>query len=253
MSAASQKKTVFIGGIAGGVGSEIAKRLSGEGWTVGGFYRPSKAAEAFASEHQDWHLHEAEGTDPGAVSAAVDGFVEAQGSLSAYIHAVGGVNLKPLHMIKDEEWEDFLKNNLHSAFYAARAVIGHMRKQKDGAMVFFSSVAAEAGIANHELVGAAKGGVAGLARSIAATYAAVGVRANVIAPGLVETKATQMLTSSEQARRISERMHPLGRVGQASDIASLAAWLVSADAAWMTGQVISFDGGMGAIVPKPRM
>jgi NAD(P)-dependent dehydrogenase (short-subunit alcohol dehydrogenase family) len=116
----------------------------------------------------------------------------------------------------------------------------------------FSSVAAVSGLANHEAIAAAKGGIDGLVKSLAATYASVGIRANAIAPGLVRTKATAALTASEQAVRISEKLHPLGRLGEADEVASLAAWLVSADAGWMTGQTLSLDGGMSAIVPKPR-
>ena len=127
-----------------------------------------------------------------------------------------------------------------------------MRSQKKGVIILFSSVAAQAGLSNHEAIGAAKGGIDGLVKSIAATYASMGLRANAIAPGLVETPATAQLTSSEQTRQISERMHPLGRIGRPAEVASLAAWLVSEEASWMTGQVISLDGGMGPVVPKPR-
>jgi NAD(P)-dependent dehydrogenase (short-subunit alcohol dehydrogenase family) len=186
------------------------------------------------------------------VDAAVQSFTEAQGGLDAYVHAIGSVSLKPLHMLSDGDWRDVVGTNLDSAFYAARSCIKPMRKQRSGVFVFFSSVAAGAGLSNHEAIAAAKGGVSGLVRSIAATYASNGIRANAIAPGLVKTPATSMLTSNEQALRISERMHPLGRVGEADEIASLATWMISGEASWMTGQVISMDGGMGSIVPKPR-
>ena len=246
-------KRVFIGGIGGGIGSSIAANLSSQNWTVGGMGRPSKKWDAFREGHPDYQLYEAEATDSKAIGEAVKAFTKENGGLDACVHAVGSVFLKPLHMISDEEWKAYLDANLNSAFYAARAAIGPMRRQKSGVFVFFSSVAAEIGISNHEAVGAAKGGVTGLARSIAATYASLGIRANVIAPGLVDTPAASMLTSSEQALRISEKMHPLGRVGKAEELASLASWLVSDEASWMTGQVIPMDGGMGAIVPKPRI
>ena len=149
-------------------------------------------------------------------------FVAEAGGIDAYVHAVGNVSLKPLHMLSNEDWRAVLAVNLDSAFYAARACIGPMRKQRGGALLFFSSVAARAGLSNHEAIAAAKGGVSGLVTSIASTYAANGIRANAIAPGLVETPATAMLTSNEQALRISERMHPLGRIGRAGEVASLA-------------------------------
>lgn len=248
----SKSKRVFIGGISGGIGSSLADRLSSDGWHVGGFGRPSDKWEAFSQAHSDYTLHEADATDPHAVEEAFRRFSEAAGGIEAYVHAIGSVSLKPLHMLSPADWEAVLATNLHSAFYAAKAAVGIMRKQKNGVLVFFSSVAAQAGLSNHEAIAAAKGGVEGLVRSISATYAANGIRANAIAPGLVETPATEALTGNEQARRISERMHPVGRIGTAEEVASLAAWLVSGNGSWMTGQVLSLDGGMGSIVPKPR-
>ena len=252
MSSTAQSKRVFIGGIAGGIGSSIANLLSSENWTVGGFGRPSDKWSEFAEKHENYHLFPADATDADAVDQAFKEFNDAAGGIDAYVHAIGSVSLKPLHMISTDEWNDVISKNLNSAFYAGKAAVNIMRRQKNGVLVFFSSVAAKAGLSNHEAIAAAKGGVEGLVRSISATYASNGIRANAIAPGLVETPATSALTSNEQARRISERMHPVGRIGNAAEVASLAAWLVSDNASWMTGQVISMDGGMGTIVPKPR-
>jgi NAD(P)-dependent dehydrogenase (short-subunit alcohol dehydrogenase family) len=252
MSSAAQSKRVFIGGIAGGIGSAIANVLSSENWTVGGFGRPSDNWSKFTDEHENYKLFSADATDPDAVEQAFKDFNEECGGIDAYIHAIGSVYLKPLHMISTDDWNEVIAKNLSSAFYASKAAVNLMRRQKNGVLVLFSSVAAQAGLSNHEAIAAAKGGVEGLVRSISATYAANGIRANAIAPGLVDTPATAALTSNEQALRISERMHPVGRIGNAGEVASLAAWLVSENASWMTGQVISMDGGMGTIVPKPR-
>jgi NAD(P)-dependent dehydrogenase (short-subunit alcohol dehydrogenase family) len=252
MNEGLENKRIFIGGIAGGIGSALAGRLAGNNIVLGGFGRPSDKWDAFRSRNTGLDLYDADAGDPEAVSKAVSGFVEKHGGLDAYVHAVGSVSLKPLHLMSDSDWDAVIHTNLDSAFYGARAAIQSMRRQKSGVLLFFSSVAAQAGISNHEAIAAAKGGIMGLMRSIAATYASVGIRANAIAPGLVETPATAALTSNEQARQISERMHPLGRIGKADEVASLAAWMLSDAASWMTGQVISIDGGMGSIVPKPR-
>jgi NAD(P)-dependent dehydrogenase (short-subunit alcohol dehydrogenase family) len=243
---------IFIGGIGGGIGIALSQRLLGENHVLGGFGRSSGRLDSFKEQFPGISVHEADGTDASAVSQAVEGFISQAGGIDAYIHAIGNVSLKPLHLLSDSDWREVMGINLDSAFYAARACIGPMRKQRSGVFLFFSSVAAVAGLSNHEAIAAAKGGVSGLVKSIASTYASNGIRANAIAPGLVKTPATSMLTSSEQALRMSERMHPMGRVGEADEVASLAAWMISEEASWMTGQVISMDGGMGSIVPKPR-
>ncbi|MGC9452288.1 MAG: SDR family NAD(P)-dependent oxidoreductase [Oceanipulchritudo sp.] len=253
MRFADGKNRVLIGGITGGIGSALATLLAAEGCVVGGFARSSKGAEALVETISQLDFHEADAGDSAAVEKAVSAFAEKHGGLDAYVHAVGNVFLKPLHLMSDEEWDRVVHLNLDSAFYAARAAVKVMRRQKGGCLLFFSSVAAQAGLSNHEAIAASKGGVVGLVRSIAATYAGNGIRANAIAPGLVETPATAPLTSSEQALRISEKMHPLGRIGTSAEVASLAAWLLSNEASWMTGQVLSLDGGMSSIVPKPRV
>lgn len=252
MTSTTSSKRAFIGGIGGSTGSAVASNLLSSNWTVGGFGRPSGKWSEFKESHKDYDLYDADATDSGAVTSVIREFSEKQGGLDAYIHAVGNVFLKPLHLITDAEWDSVMATNLRSAFYASRASVDVMRRRKSGVILLFSSVAGQSGLSNHEAIAAAKGGVSALVRSIAATYASNGIRANAIAPGLVETQATTMLTSSDQARRISERMHPAGRIGQPEDVASLAAWMVSEEASWMTGQVIGLDGGMGAIVPKPR-
>lgn len=252
MAYTQNHQRIFIGGIAGGIGSALAAQLKENGAVVGGFARASERLDHFRESHPDIEVADVEASDAKAVKEAIEQFAKQQEGIDGYVHAVGNVFLKPLHMIRDEEWEQTLACNLTSAFYAARAAVGKMRRQKHGHLVFFSSVAAVSGLANHEAIGAAKGGIIGLARSIAATYAANGIRSNAIAPGLVETPATASLTGNEDARKFSERMHPLGRLGKPEELAALARFLLSEEAGWITGQVFSADGGMGSIVPKPR-
>ena len=121
-----------------------------------------------------------------------------------------------------------------------------------GSIVLLSTAAASVGLPNHEAIAAAKGGVEGLARSAASTYARYGIRVNCVAPGLVETPLAAGLLANDRARAASEALHPLGRVGTPDDVAAAIDWLVDPASSWVSGQVIGVDGGLAALRPKAR-
>ena len=103
------------------------------------------------------------------------------------------------------------------------------------------------GLPNHDAIAAAKGGVSALARSSAATYASRGLRVNAIAPGLVDTPLAARLTANPKSLEASRAMHPLGRIGTVDDIAAAACWLLDPATSWVTGQVLSVDGGLSTV------
>jgi NAD(P)-dependent dehydrogenase (short-subunit alcohol dehydrogenase family) len=116
-----------------------------------------------------------------------------------------------------------------------------------------SSVAGRVGLANHEAVAAAKAAVIGLAQAAAASYAARGLRFNTVAPGLVQTPLTENVTRSETAKNASIALHPMGRLGEPSDIAGIIAWLLDdGQSGWVTGQTFGVDGGLSTLHPLPR-
>lgn len=244
---------ILIAGLTGGVGSAIARRLTTTGHLVHGFARDRARLESLASELPGLHTHEADATDPAQVEAAVAAVVEQHGRIDGYVHAVGSILIKPAHLTSVEEWRRTLDLNLNSAFYALKTVTAAMQRQEGGgALVFFSSVAAQTGLPAHEAISAAKAGIEGLVRSAAASYASRNIRLNTLAPGLVDTPLAASLLASPQARQFSEKMHPLGRVGRPENIASLAVWLLSPDADWVTGQAWSIDGGLAHLRPRPK-
>ena len=247
-----QTKKHLIGGITGGIGSELAVKLSAEGDSVAGYARKAAAGDLFNSQ-EGFTLKTCDATDPEALETVINEFQEELGSIDSYTHAIGSIYLRPAHLTPVEDWLQTIQTNLSSAFYALRTVAKIMSKQGHGTCLFFSTAAAQIGIANHEAIAAAKGGIEAMVRAAAASYASRGLRINAIAPSLTDTPLSQAIIGSEQALEISKRMHPTGDVGEASDVASLAAWLHSDQAKFVTGQTFVIDGGISKIVPKPKV
>jgi NAD(P)-dependent dehydrogenase (short-subunit alcohol dehydrogenase family) len=243
----------LIAGVTGGLGSDLARRLTAAGWRVAGFARSAEKLAALRAELPGLVTFEADATQAAQVEAAVAGTVAQCGRIDAYVHAVGSMLLKSAHLTKLEEWHRTLDVNLNSAFYGLRAAVGPMQTQNGGSIVLVSSVAAQTGLSSHEAIAAAKGGIDGLVRAAAASYAARQIRVNAVAPGLVDTPLAAPLLGSEQARAMSEKLHPLGKIGRPANVTSLIAWLLSADADWVTGQVWSVDGGMAHVRPRPKV
>jgi NAD(P)-dependent dehydrogenase (short-subunit alcohol dehydrogenase family) len=241
-------------GATGAIGSAIARRLAAGGWRVALVGRDGARVAGLADEIGPAAAgFVADATVSAEVDAALAGAVERLGPPDALVHAVGSTLLKPVHALSDAEIEDVLAVNLLSAFYALRAFVRAVPRGRPASVVLFSSAATRIGLLNHEAIAAAKGGVDGLVTSAAATYAARGIRVNALAPGLVRSNLTKRLVENEATLRASEAMHPLGRIGQPEDVAALAAFLVSPEAGWITGQVIAVDGGLSGVKLPPRL
>ncbi len=162
----------------------------------------------------------------------------------------GSILLTPIHRTRDADYQMALNANLHSTFYTVRAFISTLLEHKQaGNIVLVSSVAAQMGIANHEVIAMVKGAIEGLVRSVAATYSGKGIRINAIAPGLMRSPANEGLFVNASAEKNIAAQYPLGRYGQSDDGANALAWLLSAEAAWITGQILPVDGGFTAVRP----
>jgi NAD(P)-dependent dehydrogenase (short-subunit alcohol dehydrogenase family) len=173
----------------------------------------------------------------------------AAGGLVGVAHCVGTVLLKPAHLTSDEEFRATVADNLFTAFAVAKAAAQTM---KDGAVVFFSSAAADIGIMNHEAIAAAKAGIEGLVRSAAASYASRNLRFNAVRPGLVKSRMTRRLWENPAAAAASQELHALGRLGEPEQLAAVAAFLLDPANDWITGQCWGVDGGLGRVLPKRR-
>jgi NAD(P)-dependent dehydrogenase (short-subunit alcohol dehydrogenase family) len=168
-------------------------------------------------------------------------------------HCVGSTLIAPLHRSTAAQYREVMRINLDSAFFMLQAWVEALRVAKlSGAAVLASSVVSRIGVANHEAIAAAKGGIEALARSAAATYAPQGLRVNVVAPGMTDTPMTASMLRMDAMREGAGKQYPLGGVQTAVQVADAMAWLLSDGAARITGQVIAVDGGFTTVRPLVR-
>ncbi|HAD58504.1 MAG TPA: oxidoreductase [Planctomycetaceae bacterium] len=242
--------TFVVFGAAGSVGSALVRRLTSSGHRVIAGVRNRQKGEALAAE-TGCRVQIAEAGDSGAIEACVKVAADDTGTFSGIANCMGSVLLKPAHLTSEDEWQQTLTANLTSSFMIVRAAAKSLRRS-GGSVVLCSSAAARIGLANHEAIAAAKAGIIGLTLSAAATYSNRGIRFNAVAPGLVKSEMTRTLWESEEAAAVSSQMHALGRLGKPEDVAAAIAFLLDPANAWMTGQVLGVDGGLGSVLPRTR-
>lgn len=167
--------------------------------------------------------------------------------LHGLVYCPGSINLKPFNRLSPEDFLGDFQQNVAGAVRIIQKCLPALRKSGPASVVLFSSVAAKVGMPFHTSVAASKGALEGFARSLAAEFAACKIRVNVIAPSLSDTNLAAQLLSTDEKREASAKRHPLQRIGSAEDSAQLAAFLVSDQSSWITGQVIGVDGGLGNI------
>jgi NAD(P)-dependent dehydrogenase (short-subunit alcohol dehydrogenase family) len=233
---------MLVLGATGAVGQETVTRLRAAGATVvaGGRDEAAITALAAATGAEPVVVDVTEGEQ---VAAAVRGAKERHGRLDGAVLLAGSILLKPVHLTKDEEFEEVLRVNLWSGFWLLKHAVRAMEPE-GGSIVLVSTAAASTGLPNHEAIAAAKSGLEGLARSAAATYAPRRIRVNVVAPGLVEAKMSARLFASEAAKQASLAMHPIGRLGRADDVARAVCFFLDPENDWVTGQILGVDGGL---------
>lgn len=245
----NSNKNILIGGITGGIGSNIAKALSKEGYKIYGYSKNKDNLLLLNKELPELKTFHCDATDPSDLDKMYNSI---DSEIDAYIHAIGSILIKPAHLTSIEDWNRTLNINLTSVFNNLKEVIPLMLRQQKGSIVLFSSTAANIGIPNHEAIAAAKGGVEALTKTLAASYSSKNIRFNCIAPGLTDTNMAKPITNNSKLLEISKKMAPLNDIAYPEDIASLASWLISDNAKFVTGQIIQFDGGLSTTVPKPK-
>ena len=178
-----------------------------------------------------------------AISAELDTSVLPD-ELHGFIYCPGSINLRPFKGLSTEAFEKDFQINVTGAINSLKAVLSRLSASGNASVVFFSTVAVQTGMPFHSSVAASKGALEGLTRSLAAEFAPK-IRVNAIAPSLVNTPlASKFLNNESKIEKANER-HPLGRIGNAKEIAQAAGFLLGPESSWMTGRVLQLDGGIG--------
>ena len=239
----------LILGATGGIGSALARQLAAGGACLVLAARNADALAALGTELGATTVL-VDATTPADIERAVETAVSTFGRLDGAANCVGSLLLKPAHLTRPEEFDEVLNVNLRSAFSLVRSATRAMMNNTEpagGSIVLVATAAARIGLANHEAIAAAKGGVISLTLSAAASYAAKQVRVNCVAPGLVRTPLTARITGSAAAEQSSVAMHALGRLGEPEDVARAIAFLLDPANSWITGQTLGVDGGLGTL------
>lgn len=246
MTGSLQDTVSLVTGGSRGIGRAIAVRLAQEGSHVALAARSVEASEAAAEEvraHGVEALSLAIDVGDGAsVRAGVAATIERFGHIDHLINNAGITRDDLLLRMKDEAWDAVLRTDLTGVFLCSRAVLRSMLRRRQGRIVSISSVVGLLGNAGQANYAAAKAGVHGFTKSLAREVASRSITVNAIAPGYVESDMTRDLPEDTK-QRLQEQI-PLGRLGSGDDIAGAVAFLLSDDAAYITGQVVSVDGGM---------
>jgi len=234
-----------------GIGQATAEMLQGQGHEVFLTGRRKERIQPLADKLGS-SCAQVDLTDFSATEEVFAQAVERLGALDGAVNCAGSLLLKAAHLTSRQQYDGVIASSLTSAFSTVRAAGRHM-SGAGGSVVLIASAAALGGLANHEAIAAAKAGVIGLTLSAAATYAHRNLRFNAVAPGLTQTPATEGLIHNPTARRVSEAMHALGRLGEPGDIARAIAFLLDPANHWITGQVLAVDGGLSRIHPRAKI
>jgi 3-oxoacyl-[acyl-carrier protein] reductase len=240
-------KVAVVTGASRGIGSGIAERLAAQGACVVVNYRTSaQGAEATVER-----IRQA-GGEAAAIQADVSQSDEAQGLIKQTIATWGGLDIlvnnagttrdMVIMMLKEDDWDTVIRTNLTSTFYCSKAAVRHMMRKRSGRIVNIASVVGLAGQAGQTNYAASKAGIIGFTKSLAKEVGSRGITVNAIAPGFVPTALTDVLSDEQRAQAIA--MTPLGRFGTVEDVANAVVFLASDEASFITGQVLSVDGGL---------
>jgi 3-oxoacyl-[acyl-carrier protein] reductase len=239
-------KTALVTGASGGIGGAIARALHAQGARITLSGTRPDALEALAGElGAGVSCLPCDLADPDAIAALAKDAEAAMGGLDILINNAGRTRDGLAMRMSDEDWNEILEVNLSAGFRLSRAVLRGMMKRRFGRIINITSIVGQLGNPGQANYVAAKAGLTGMTKSLAAEVASRNITVNCIAPGFIETPMTDALPEERRAALLTSI--PAGRLGQPDDIAAGAVYLASDEAAYVTGATLSINGGMAMI------
>ncbi len=240
-------KIALVTGSGRGIGAEIARTLAGKGATViinynGSKERAQAVADEIIAQGGKAAIYQCNVSDFEACGEMIKAIVKEYGRLDILVNNAGITKDNLIMKMKEEDFDAVLNINLKGTFNTIRHISRQMLKQRSGKIINISSVSGILGNAGQANYAASKAGVIGLTKTMARELASRGITCNAVAPGFVDTEMTKVLSDSVKEAACAQI--PLGRFGQAKDIAAMVAFLADEGGDYITGQVISVDGGM---------